>query len=167
MDGNTLFQILIGFIFGLFALVFLILYLYDRRYASSGWLCMGYLMGLCGFAMDVIGMYSNLYITLFTNTFFWLTSAAIAAAACARVYAPFPLRIFAALMLLGYTTNIYFTSVMPDVSWRSSFTNLVAGVIIGMCLPALSANRRSWMDKAVFYCIASMAASSSFWVLCF
>lgn len=158
MDGNIIFQILAAFIFALFALVFLVVYLYDRQYKSCGWLSAAFTLALAAFFTDISRNISILPLTLLTNTLFWAANGAIAVGICVGARRAFPLRSFIALLLFGYASNFYFTWVTPDLVWRSSFSNLVAAGIVALCLPALYRNRWHWMVRAIFWCIASMAA---------
>lgn len=161
MDGNIIFQILTGFILALFAGVFFIVYLYDRRLTSSGWFALAYALGLVTFFADIAAN-DRMYLstTLLTNLLFWSSSGAIAAGGLARASKPFPLRSFAAFVAFGCAGSLYFTLIDFDMAMRSSISNVVGGGIIATCLYALyGQRRRRAIDRAVCYCMAAGAAT--------
>lgn len=158
MDGNIIFQILTAFILALFAGVFLAVYLFDRRQKSSGWFSLAYTVGLAAFFFDATSYSAYLPMVMLTNTLFWTSSAFIAAGGCARAQRSFPLRSFSALVIVGYSSNLYFTLVSPDLIMRSSLSNIVAGSVIALCLPALHALRQRKINRAVFLCFTMLAA---------
>lgn len=162
MDGNIIFQLLTAFILALFGTVFLIVYLYDRRFVANGWFCLAYTLGLATSFVDVSNSADRLTTSLMTDMFFWATSGALAAAGCARAGRSFPLRSFAALVVVGCSSAIYFFVVVPDVVWRLLASDLVSAGIIALCLPALYSDQRRKIDRAVYYCIA---ATTSLYVL--
>jgi len=149
MDGNGIFQTLTAFILALFAAVFMLVYFYDNRQKFAGWLALAYSLGLVTFFLDISPSLTSSTAAVITNTTFWGTSGAILAAACARCEKPFPTAGFLFLMICGYATTIGFSMGTPNLMWRSSMANVIAGLIIALGLPALYQKRDRKIDRAV------------------
>jgi len=158
MDANVIFQILTAFILALFAGVFLAVYLFDRRQKLSGWLSLAYTVGLATILFNVTLYSTSIPMVLTINTLFWASNAFLAIGGCAHAQRPFPLRSFSALVIIGYSSNLYFMVISPDLIIRASFASVIAGSMIALCLPALYANRPRKIDRAFCFCIAAMAA---------
>ena len=157
MDGNEIFQTLTAFILALFSLTFLLVYIYDNRQKFAGWLAVAYSLGLVTFFLDINPSFTSNTIAIFTNTVFWGTSAAILAAASARSKRPFPTRWFLLLLFCGYASATGFSIGTPNIVWRSSMANVIAGLIIALALPALYQERNKKIDYAVFLVLGFIA----------
>lgn len=157
MDGNQTFQVLTGFIMSMFAAVFLIVYLHDRSQKFAGWMALAYSLGLVAFFLDITRTVESFETTLLLNTAFWGISGTVIAAIYARCNRPFPTTYYIGLLFLGYLSNIYFSFVTPDFAMRSSFSNVIGGIMIALTIPLLYARRSRRIDRAIFIVVTGIA----------
>ncbi|WP_197460265.1 GGDEF domain-containing protein [Sphingorhabdus sp. M41] len=160
MSENSGFHIQTVIILAIFALVFGLIYFFNKRQPFSGWVAIGYSAALMGYVIDSTRTPSTHIAFIFVSTaMFWIFSLAIAKAIYVRCNAAFPNILVGLILSSAVTGFTVLTFFAPDISIRSVLVSVVAGILLALCLPPLWKAGGRVIDGALFGVIATVATT--------
>tara|TARA_R110000824_G_scaffold77442_4_gene195863 strand:- start:2451 stop:3605 length:1155 start_codon:yes stop_codon:yes gene_type:complete len=159
MSENSGFHIQTVVILAIFALVFGLIYFFNKRQPFSGWVAVGYSAALAAYVIDSTRSASTGIGFVFASTsMFWIFSLAIAKAIHVRCKAAFPNILAGLILASALAAFAWLAFVEPDIATRSILVNVVAGIFLALALPPLWKAGEKLIDGALFGVIATVAA---------
>ncbi|MEP5031949.1 MAG: GGDEF domain-containing protein [Parasphingorhabdus sp.] len=146
-------------ILGLFAVVFAIVYLHDRKQRMAGWLALAYLSGLAAFLVDISrSALDPIQSDIAAKTLFWCFSLAFSLALFDRFKTLYPTVKLGVIIGTGAGALWWFSFGDPDIIMRSTFSSITAGLLISTTLPTLWKRRSGLLDTILLGLIAILSA---------
>lgn len=160
MSENSGFHIQTVIILAIFALVFGLLYFFNRRHGFSGWIALGFSAAMAAYVIDSTRSSTTNIAVVFASTgLFWIFCLVIANAIHVRCDAVFPNILVGLILIFASAAFIWLTFAAPDISMRSVLVNVVAGLLLALSLPPLWKAGDRLIDGALFGVIAAVAAT--------
>ncbi len=157
IEANLIFRSLMIVILALFATVFAVIYLYDRKQHMAGWLASAYLCGLGAFLVDISRSFLDPVISdMVAKLLFWCFSIGLILAIFSHYRARYPLIAIGGIASVGLIPLLWFSFVGPDIIMRSIFSSLTAGLILSCALPLFWKKRSGVLDNIMFFLIAAL-----------
>ncbi len=157
IEANLIFRSLMVVILALFATVFAVIYLYDRKQNMAGWLASAYLCGLAAFLADISRPFLDPVISdIVAKLFFWCFSIGLILAIFSHYKARYPLIAIGGIAGIGLMPLLWLSFVDPDIIMRSIFSSLTAGLILSCALPLFWKKRSGVLDNIMFFLIAAL-----------
>ena len=160
MNGGNFFSILTMVILALFAVVFGVLYFYDRKQRFTGWVSSAYFAGMAAFVIDINrALLPPVPAELAGNTFNWAVGIFLMLAFAARLNKPAPVRVTGCLLIAAYACQLWYSFAEPDITMRAITANISCTVILAAILPMLWRANTTAINRAIFWIVTLLALS--------
>lgn len=162
MDNEILFKLLVPTNIGFFAFVFLIAYLYERRFKYMGLVSLAYFSGVIASLLDVIPPHSRVPAVDaadFANIFFILIGILITYAWANRYQYPVPKRFLGLGFLAACACQIYAGVITYNFPLQEIMANIWAAVFLFTAVYIINKQGKRPIERLLVYTTAAIAIS--------